>query len=92
MSLGLDLRIRLVELHRQRVGLSVEELWFRYFALGGMRMRGELQALLSGRAGLASQHEYNLIAHAMNECFVERHLDQFIPYIDHESHLREVWP
>jgi hypothetical protein len=56
--------------YRGDAGLSHGELWFRYFELGGMSSAFELQAILSG-ALCPSAHDHDVIAHAINERFVE---------------------
>ncbi|MFE2123540.1 hypothetical protein ACFW9U_23135 [Rhodococcus aetherivorans] len=54
-------------------GLEVEELWLRYFALGGEAGRVEIEAYLNGLLPLpALQHD--LLAHAINE-----RLDELAP-------------
>jgi hypothetical protein len=55
---------------RQEAGLSHAELWFRYFELGGMSTGLELEAFLYGVL-LPSAHDHDVIAHAINERFVE---------------------
>jgi hypothetical protein len=55
---------------RQEAGLSHGELWFRYFELGGMSTGMELEAFLYGVL-LPSSHDRDVIAHAINERFVE---------------------
>jgi hypothetical protein len=55
---------------RQKAGLSLGELWLRYFELGGMSTGLELEAFICGVL-LPSAHEHDLIAHAINERFVE---------------------
>jgi hypothetical protein len=55
---------------RQKAGLSHGELWFRYFELGGMRTGFELEAILYGISA-PSAHDHDVIAHAINERFVE---------------------
>jgi hypothetical protein len=55
---------------RQQAGLSHGELWFRYFELGGMNTGLELEAILHGVL-TPSSHEHDVIAHAINERFVE---------------------
>jgi hypothetical protein len=55
---------------RQEAGLSHGELWLRYFELGGMGTGFELEGCLYGVLSL-STHEHDLIAHALNERFVE---------------------
>lgn len=55
---------------RQEAGLTHGELWLRYFELGGMSTGLELEAFLYGVL-LPSAHDHDLIAHAINERFVE---------------------
>jgi len=68
-------------LDRQRrlAGLSHGELWVRYFGLGGMHSGGELRAILSGAAD-TSAHDHDVIAHALNERFVELGGNHPVPY------------
>ena len=69
---------------RRDAGLSHEDLWFRYFALGGMRTAFELEALLYGALTLTSRDQ-DLIAVALNERFSELGANQPIPYTDGDS-------
>jgi hypothetical protein len=55
---------------RQEAGLSHGELWLRYFELGGLSTGLELEAFLYGVL-LPSAHDHDVIAHAINERFVE---------------------
>jgi hypothetical protein len=55
---------------RQEAGLSHGDLWLRYFELGGMSTGFELEAFLYGLV-TPSAHEHDVIAHAINERFVE---------------------
>jgi hypothetical protein len=55
---------------RQQAGLSHRELWLRYFELGGMSTGFELEAFLFGVLA-PSDHDHDVIAHALNERFVE---------------------
>jgi len=55
---------------RQEAGLSHGELWLRYFEMGGMSSGLELEAFLYGVL-LPSAHDHDVIAHAINERFVE---------------------
>ena len=68
-------------LNRARIdaGLSLDELWLRYFELGGMSTPVELEAHLYG-ALTASDHNHDLIAHALNERFVELGGNHPVPY------------
>ena len=60
----------LLDIYRQEVGLSHGELWLRYFELGGMSTGFELEAFLFGVI-TPSDHDHDVIAHALNERFVE---------------------
>lgn len=62
-----------------RTGLSLEELWMRYFALGGSADIVELDAHLAGLAPLPPD-EHDLLAHAVNERLDELLLEHRIPY------------
>ena len=64
---------------RREVDLSHGELWLRYFELGGMSTSVELEAYLYG-ALQPSNHEHDMIAHALNERFTELGGDHPIPY------------
>jgi hypothetical protein len=55
---------------RQEAGLSHDELWLRYFELGGMSTGFELEAFVYGVL-LPSDHDHDVIAHAINERFAE---------------------
>jgi hypothetical protein len=46
--------------------LTVEELWLRYFALGGDAGKVEIEAYLAGLMPLPSL-QHNILAHAVNE-------------------------
>jgi len=60
-------------------GLTVTELWFRYFALGGMSTALEVDAFLYG-ALVADVHNRDLISVALNERYFELGLDHPMPY------------
>jgi hypothetical protein len=53
--------------------LTVDELWLRYFALGGYAGRFEIDAYLSGAIALPP-FEHDMLAHAINE-----RLDEMAP-------------
>ncbi len=61
--------------------LSHSELWLRYFELGGMSTPFELEALIYGALEPTS-HERDLIAHALNERFVELGGNHPVPYAE----------
>ena len=69
-----------LEQARQEVGLTVSELWIRYFAVGGMSAPLEMEAVLYG--ALVNPAEQDLLAAALNERFSELGGDHPIPYSD----------
>jgi hypothetical protein len=73
-----------LEQARREAGLSHGDLWFRYFELGGMRTALEVEAYLYG-ALMATTHDRDLIAVALNERFSELGGDHPIPYSDDEN-------
>jgi hypothetical protein len=73
-----------LELARQDAMLSIGALWLRYFELGGMGTAVELEAYLCG-ALRPSPHEYDVLAHSLNERFFELGGDYLIPYSDDEE-------
>lgn len=74
-------RVRLVHSCLQDTGLTVEGLWLRCIALGEVNSALELEAALFG-ALKPTRREYNLIALAMNEYFMEVGFPHPIPYIE----------
>ena len=73
--------IDVLEQARRETGLSVPELWYRYFALGGMRSALDVEAYLYG-ALIADAYERDLLAVALNERFAELGGDHPVPYSD----------
>lgn len=69
----------LLEQARRDVGLSVDDLWMRYFALGGMSTALELEAILF-TALVAETRDRDLVAVALNERFAELGGDHPIAY------------
>ena len=74
-------QLDVLEQARRRVGLSMADLWMRYFALGGMSSALEVDAILFG-ALLADPHDRDVLAVALNERFAEMGDDHPIPYSD----------
>ena len=64
---------------RSEAGLSLTDLWIRYFALGGNCTPVELDAYLQG-ALAPPTFEHNLIVHAINEHHAEQGDDHPVPY------------
>jgi hypothetical protein len=69
-----------LDVYRQEAGLSQGELWLRYFELGGMSTGFELEAYLFGML-LPSDHDHDVIAHALNERFSELGGDHPVAYL-----------
>ena len=64
---------------RRQAGLSHGDLFLRYFELGGMSTAFELEAILYG-ALEPGAHDREVVAHALNERFVELGGDHPVPY------------
>jgi len=65
---------------RLELGLSQGDLWFHYFELGGMSSAIDVEAFLAGILE-PSDHDHDLIAHALNELFTELGQNHPIPYL-----------
>lgn len=76
-----DQPVDVLDQYRRDADLSYGELWLRYFELGGMATALELEAVLYG-ALRPSGHEREVIAHALNERFVELGGNHPVPYAD----------
>ena len=59
--------------------LTVEELWLRYFALGGDAGKVEIEAYLAGLMPLPPL-QHNILAHAINERLDELGPPRRAPY------------
>jgi hypothetical protein len=64
---------------RQLADVTVYELWLRYFTLGGTASRADLGALLRGDLVFRAD-QYDIVAHAINERFVELDMNHPVPY------------
>lgn len=73
--------IELLERARQGLDLSVSDLWWRYFAIGGMSTELEVEAILY-QALLPSGSDLDMLAAALNERFSELGGDHPLPYSD----------
>jgi len=71
---------------RRDAGLSHGELFLRYFELGGMSTALEVEAFLYG-ALVPSPHDHDVVAHAINERFVELGGNHPVPYAD-DGHIQ----
>jgi hypothetical protein len=70
---------RLLQLHAERTGLSLEQLWLRYFALGGTCGLVEVEAHLLGMMTLPA-YDCDMLAHAANERLDEMDREARVPY------------
>jgi hypothetical protein len=66
---------------RRELGLSVAELWWRYFAIGGIRSELEIEAILY-QALVPSSADRDMISVALNERYKELGGDHPMPYAD----------
>ncbi|MDQ3462526.1 MAG: hypothetical protein M3471_05780 [Actinomycetota bacterium] len=73
-----------LDLARRDAGLSHGELWLRYFELGGMSSALQVEAFLYG-ALVPSPHDHDVVAHALNERFVELGGNHPVAYSDGEE-------
>lgn len=66
---------------RELAGLSVHDLWVAYWSIGGMATPQVLMSYLDGthepEAG-----DYDVVAQAINDQFVDRQMDHPVPYAD----------
>jgi hypothetical protein len=65
--------------YRRDADLSHDELWLRYFELGGMSSALQLEAFLFG-ALRPTDHDHDVIALALNERFREMGGNHPVPY------------
>lgn len=68
-----------LEAGRIQADLSRDELWLAYFALGGSASRDAVYTYLDGRGGAM---DYDVLAQAINERFVELGQNHPVPYFD----------
>ncbi len=72
---------------RKKIGMSIDQLWMSYFELGGKADPLEFDAILNGVLRPDS-YQFNVIAQALNEVFMERGDDHPVPYADSPRALR----
>ena len=70
-----------LETARRELGLTITDLWWRYFALGGMSTELEIEAILY-QALIPTPSDRDLLAVALNERFSETGGDHPIRYSD----------
>lgn len=78
--------IEVLESARRDLRMSLSDLWWRYFSVGGMMTALEMDAVLH-RALIPTLVERDLLAVALNERFRELDRDHPIPYSDDADHL-----
>jgi len=61
-------------------GMTVADVWLRYFAMGGVAPPEDVETHLAGVVVLSS-FEHDVLAHAINEWFTERDADHPVPYL-----------
>lgn len=64
---------------RKDAGLSMADLYLRYFGLGGMTPALEMEAIVFGAMD-TTDPDYDRIAHALNERFTELGRNHPVPY------------
>ena len=64
---------------RRELGLSMRRLWLDYFALGGHADLTEVAGYLRGERHPAD-HDYDVLAVALNETYLDRGHDHPVPY------------
>lgn len=68
-----------LEAGRAQAEMSLDDLWLAYFALGGAAAPESLGRYLAGGVG---PMDYDVVAQAINERFVDRGGDHPVPYRD----------
>jgi hypothetical protein len=71
---------QVLEAARTQAGMSVDELWMAYFALGGAALPATLRLYLAGDG--TNGMDYDVVAQAINERFLEKGGDHPVPYRD----------
>jgi hypothetical protein len=66
---------------QEMLGLSLEQLWVDTLALGGRATLFELGRFVAGLGDL-SAHEYDVVAQALNDRFLDEGSDHPVPYSD----------
>lgn len=61
--------------------MAAADVWFAYFALGGMEPPQVIESILEGTV-VPSDVDYDLLAQAINERFMDHDADHPVPYRD----------
>lgn len=70
-----------IEMARTLLGLTLEELWLEYVTLGGSLPSSDIGAFLAG-TGELSDHDHDMVVHALNERFVDQAMDHPLAYAE----------
>jgi hypothetical protein len=70
---------QVLEAARRQAGMSLEELWLAYLALGGVARLATVRSYLRGET---TDIEYDVLAQALNERFLDQGDDHPVPYHD----------
>lgn len=79
-----DIPDAVLDRFRVDAGLSHGELWLRYFEMGGMSTALQVEAFVCG-ALRPSTHDHDVVAHVLNERFVELGGNHPVPYATDRS-------
>jgi hypothetical protein len=71
---------QVLEAARSQAGMTLDELWWAYFSLGGTALPNAVQSYLDGSDGRAI--DYDVLAQAINERFLDLGGDHPVPYAD----------
>lgn len=74
-----DLQLKQLRQALPLAGLTVGELWLKYFGIGGSAGQFEIEAYLYAAHALPTL-ERDLVAHAINERFMDLNMDLRVPY------------
>jgi hypothetical protein len=69
-----------LEAARKQAGMSFHDLWIEYFALGGTERPRDVRTYLGG--GAVESMDYDVLAQAINERFLDRGGNHPVPYQD----------
>jgi hypothetical protein len=81
--------MRLLDAARRAVGLTTDQLWVDYFALGGALSKERITDALHGGVDVADG-EYNVLAHALNERFETLERNHPVHYRGEDRALPEL--
>lgn len=69
-----------LEAARRQAGMSFDEMWMAYFSLGGRAGPDAVRSYLGG--SVAVPMDYDVLAQAINERFLEQGHNHPVPYRD----------